>query len=225
MQHVRQQIRQARTALKAGMADYFLNRFTNPDKIRVLEKFQNESAVIDIETSGMSADAEITSIAVLKGGKIFLFVKGINLSDFLEVLGNIKLLVTYNGARFDLPFIRKCFNIDLAIPHLDLMPVLRQLGYRGGQKRCESSFDLSRAFSTGLDGRDAICLWQKWQHYQNQEAMEQLLLYNAEDVFMIEQLAIKSYNLAMKNFPLRLKLKSSIPDQMLAKEHISNFVL
>lgn len=225
MNNVRLQIDQANIALRAGMPDYFLNRFANPDKIRVLEKFQGKSAVIDIETTGLTQEAQITSIAVLKHGKIFLYVKDINLSNFLESLEDINLIITYNGTRFDLPFIRKCFKIDLRIPHLDLLPVLKQLGYAGSQKRCEEALGLDRGISTGLDGKDAIRLWEAWQRHKIQSDLNQLLFYNAEDVFMLEKLAVQSYNLAIKKFPISLKLKSSIPDKMLTKGHIVNFAL
>ncbi|EIM64758.1 ribonuclease H-like domain-containing protein [Desulfobacter postgatei] len=225
MKDVRLQIDQANIALKAGMPDYFLNRFANPDKIRVLEKFQKETAIIDIETTGLRQEAQVTSIAVLKHGKIFLYVKNINLSNFLESLEDINLIITYNGTRFDLPFIRKCFKIDLTIPHLDLLSVLKQLGYTGGQKQCEARLGLDRNLSPGLDGRDAIRLWESWQRHQIQSDLNQLLLYNAEDVFMLEKLAVHSYNLAMKKFPISLRLKSSIPGKMLTKENIVNFAL
>jgi uncharacterized protein YprB with RNaseH-like and TPR domain len=225
MKDIRLQIAQANIALKAGMPDYFLNRLANPDKIRVLEKFQKKSAVIDIETTGLMQEAKITSIAVLKYGKIFLYVKDINLDNFLESLEDINLIITYNGTKFDLPFIRKYFKIDLTIPHLDLMPVLKQLGYAGGQKLCETALSLNRGPSTGLDGIDAIRLWENWQRHQIQSDLNNLLFYNAEDVFMLEKLAVQSYNLAIKKFPISLKLKSSIPDNMLTKEHIVNFDL
>jgi len=225
MNDVRLQIDQATIALKAGMPDYFLNRFANPDKIRVLKKFQKESAVIDIETTGLTQDSEITSIAVLKHGKIFMYVKDINLSNFLESLKDINLIITFNGTRFDLPFIKKFFNIDLPIPHLDLLPVLKQLGYVGGQKQCEAALGLGRSLSTGLDGRDAVSLWKSWQRHQIQSDLKHLIFYNAEDVFMLEKLAVQSYNLAMKKFPISLRIKTSIPDKMLTKWHIVNFAL
>ena len=219
---VHSEIKQAQIALKARMADYFLNRFKNPDKIRVLSEFQNQSAVIDIETTGLTAKDEITTIAVLKNGVIFLFVKDINLDDFLESIQDVKLLITFNGTRFDLPFIKKFFTIDLTIPHLDIMPVLKQLGYVGGQKRCEELLHLKRLYSDGMGGTDAIFLWKDWQQNRNRGALNQLMLYNADDVFMLEKLAIKSYNLVMKSFPLRLNLKSSTPSNFPMVDFISN---
>lgn len=222
---VRSEIEQARIALKGGMVDYFLNRFTNPDKVRVLSEFQNRSAIIDIETTGLTSKDEITCIAVLKHGEISLFVKNINLSGFLETLQGVNLLITYNGTRFDIPFIRKSFGIDLAIPHLDLMPVLKQLGYAGGQKKCEELLRLKRTHSSGVRGEDAIFLWDGWQRYGNRADLDQLMLYNAEDVFMLEKLAVKSYNRVMRNSPLGSKLKSGFPSRTLKEAYITNFAL
>ncbi len=225
MATVNLEIKQAQIALKAGMADYFLNRFKNPYKIRVLSEFQSQSAFIDIETTGLTVKDEITTIAVLKDGEISLFIDEMNLSDFLETIQGVKLLITFNGTRFDLPFIRKCFAIDLTIPHLDLMSVLKQLGYAGGQKRCEELLYLKRFYSNGMRGKDAILLWKNWQQNRDQAALHQLMRYNAEDVFMLEKLAIKSYNLVMKSFPLRLNLKSSTSSNFPMNNIISNYDL
>ncbi len=219
------EIEQAQMALKAGMPDYFLNRLLNPDKIRVLSEFQQQTAVIDIETTGLSSRDEITSIAVLKNGGIYLFVKGINLYEFFEIIQDVKLLITFNGTRFDLPFIRRFFSIDLGIPHLDLLPVLKPLGYYGGQKKCEKIANLRRIYSKGTTGKDAVILWDYWQKKHDITSLKQLILYNAEDVFMLEKLAIKTYDLVMKTFPIHLPLKSSISNQVLMEKHIKNNVL
>lgn len=221
MATVHSEIKQAKIALGAGMVDYFLNRFKYPDQIRVLHEFQHQSAIIDIETTGLKAIDEITTIALLKHGEISLFIKDINLPFFLKSLQDLKLLITFNGTRFDLPFIRKCFSIDLALPHLDLMPVLKQLGYSGGQKRCEELLHLKRHFSKGLTGHDASQLWNEWQNNQNHAALNQLIQYNIEDVFMLEKLSIKCYNMATRNYPFRPKLKSSTPDQPKASFNIN----
>lgn len=219
------EIKQAETALKADMADYFLNRFQGLDKIRVLHDFQAQAAVVDIETTGLNPNDVITSIAMLNNGKISLFVNGINLPDFLSALSTVKLLITFNGARFDLPFLRRHFLIDLGIPHLDLMPVLKQLGYSGGQKQCEKKAKLQRCHSDGMSGKDAVFLWNRWETQNHRESLNELMIYNAEDVFMLEKLAVKAYNLVMKTFPMHLSLESSTIDKVLTTDNIMNSVL
>ncbi len=214
---VSSEIEHARIALKAGMPDYFLNRFSSPDKIRVLNRFQKQTAIIDIETTGLTSRDYITSIAVLKHGGINMFVRGINLFDFLEILQDVKLLITFNGTRFDLPFIRRCFSIDLGIPHLDLMPVLKQLGFTGGQKKCEESARLKRSYSEGMAGQDAVELWNVWKATGNRSSLSQLMIYNAEDVFMLEKLAIRAYNIVMMTFPVHIAIKSKISDKVFSK--------
>jgi len=219
------EITQAKAALKAGMAGYFINRFKPGDQIRVLKDFQSQSAVIDIETTGLTSKDVITTIAVMKGRRIHVFINGMDLPDFLSVLKDVKLVITFNGARFDLPFLRRHFSIDLNIPHLDMMPILRNLGFTGGQKKCEDQFHLTRDNSQGISGMLAVSLWYDWKQKNDITALRQLALYNAEDVFMLEKLAINAYNLAMKSIPIRTIINSAFESKVLTLEMIRCIVL
>ena len=53
-------------------------------------------------------------------------------------------VVTYNGKSFDVPFIERFFRIKMHHMHIDLMYVLRSLGYKGGLKSCERQLGLER---------------------------------------------------------------------------------
>lgn len=202
---------QAEAALEAELPDFFLNRLPAADKIRVLHEFQNTTAFVDIETTGLRPADRITTIAVLKNGHLSVFVKDRDLHRFLGELRGVRLLATYNGTRFDLPFIRKEFGIDLAIPHLDLMPVLAAHGYRGGQKQCEQTAGLRRQFSEGTDGAQAVNLWNRFVNDNSEAALDELKTYNAEDVVMLEKLACLAYRRSMQTFPLRLDIKPKFP--------------
>ncbi len=61
---------------------------------------------------------------------------------FAADLGKYKVLITYNGSCFDLPFIRNYFGIAVDHVHIDLRYLLSSLGYRGGLKGCEKSLGL-----------------------------------------------------------------------------------
>ncbi len=70
----------------------------------------------------------------------------------------------------------------------------RQLGYRGGLKAIETQLDIIRTADLhGLNGHDAVLLWNRWQHSHDREARERLLGYNEADCVNLEQLADKFY--------------------------------
>ena len=209
LKQVKLEIIQARTALDAGWADYFLNRFQGSDKIRVFKEFQHQTAFIDIETTGLDRRDTITTIAVMTHGTLRVLVNGFDLDQFPRLLKDVKLLITFNGARFDLPFLRRHFNIDLGIPHLDLMLVLADLGYKGGQKKCETAMGLTRTCVPEQSGMHAPELWNRWQTTRNFNYLKKLIIYNAEDVFMLEKLAILAYKRTMSLMPVRVHLQSS----------------
>ena len=89
------------------------------------------------------------------------------------------LLVTFNGARFDIPFLESSFGIDLDHPHIDLVPTCRRAGIRGGQDTVENRLGIDRALPE-VDGREAIRLWRKHERGVD-GALERLIAYNRED--------------------------------------------
>ncbi len=206
--NVKEQLRQAEAALDAGLADWFLNRLPPAHKVRVIECFAESAAFLDIETTGLSARDDVTTIAMATADQVRVFVQGRNLHEFLRALKDVSLLVTFNGARFDLPFLRRRFSIDLKLPHLDLMPVLQAYGYRGGLKVCEKNLQIKRCHSSGVDGAEAVRLWNDHQK-GNIEALRQLILYNAEDAVVLQLVARELYRLSMLNYPIRVKLPCS----------------
>lgn len=210
-ERVAREIQVAEKALAAGMPDFFLNQFSCTLKPRVLRDFYEQTVFLDIETTGLAKQDQITTIAVLVNGKMSVFAAGADLEQVLPSLAHAKLLVTYNGARFDVPFIRRYFGIDLATPHLDLMPVLAASGYNGGQKSCENLCDLKRRFSQGVDGKAAVRLWSQYRKDGNRDALRKLILYNAEDVVMLEKLAVIAYKLSMQGYPHTLRIEPTFP--------------
>ena len=105
-----------------------------------------------------------------------------------------KLLVTFNGSRFDLPFLRKAFpRFGLDLIHMDLLHPLRRLGFAGGLKSIEEEMGISRSDeTTGLRGIDAIRLWHAYERGDD-DALDLLLAYNMEDVVNLEPLAEFTY--------------------------------
>ncbi len=199
---IEMQLAAAESALAAGMPDWFLTRLDSAAKLRVLHDFGERALFLDIETTGLGPYAEVTSVATWRDGVAKCFVRGFNLELLLAELATADLLVTFNGKRFDLPFLRREFGLDLMQPHLDLMYPLRSLGYRGGLKVCERRLGFRRAHSEGADGLEAVRLWYAWRSRQNADALRRLIAYNVEDTYCLAWLAARLASYAMPGYPL-----------------------
>ena len=194
-------IRSAKIAYENECIDYFANRLTGSNRARLLHDYGADFGYLDIETEGLEQSAPITTVAVYFREELHLYVEGKNLEQFLELAGQCRVWVTFNGASFDLPRLRRRFKIDLNQPHIDLMHVLRGLGFRGGLKNIEKSLKIDRPFSKGCDGGDAVRLWAEYTNDHNAEALHKLLLYNAEDCLVMYALLRIAYNQVMSAYP------------------------
>ena len=129
-------------------------------------------------------------VGILDNSGFHAFVRGDNLDEFMRRLGSYKLIVTFNGASFDLPFLRAEFGeLPTGFAHVDLRWVLARLGYRGGLKKIERATGLAkRGGLAELDGGHAVRMWEMAQQGED-EALATLIRYNAEDVASLPLLA------------------------------------
>jgi uncharacterized protein YprB with RNaseH-like and TPR domain len=157
---------------------------------------------LDIETTGLNRYHDpITTISLYDGESISYYVNGQNLDDFMNDIDKYRVIVTYNGKTFDVPFIEKYFGIRLDHAQIDLRYILGSLGYRGGLKSCETQLGIDRGDLKDIDGFFAVQLWYDYQKSGNPKALETLLAYNIQDVLTLENLMVISYNLKIKNTP------------------------
>ncbi|MDG6221249.1 MAG: ribonuclease H-like domain-containing protein [Candidatus Thermoplasmatota archaeon] len=145
-------------------------------------------AFLDIETTGLSPSAcEITMIGILKHDGFHPLVSNRNLDrlQLEKTLRGVERIYTFNGARFDLPFIRAKMGVDLKVQegleHVDLMYVCRRRGFVGGQKKIEECLHLLRD-TRGMSGFHAAKLGKKWLEKGDLDALDRLVHYNEEDV-------------------------------------------
>lgn len=188
--------REAEASLKALEelnASYFAQRLPKSFWWRVVPEFADQTVFLDVETDGTE---RITLLGIADWHQHFVFIRGIDdMDEARERLERAVVIVTYNGNSFDLPILRANFpSWQLPPLHLDLCPLLRRLGYKGGLKSVELQLGLKRSPETqGLNGRDAIRLWWQWRDYGDEKALNLLVAYNREDVINLRPLLDFAY--------------------------------
>jgi uncharacterized protein len=195
-------IKESSENLHSSNPKYFCDLLPASQHWRIFSDFKNSTAYIDIETTGMDSwNFDITTIALYDGSSIKYYINGHNLGDFLDDIEQYKVIVSYNGKTFDVPFIEKYFNTKLNHAHIDLRYVLKNLGYSGGLKKCEKAMGIDRGDLAGVDGYFAVLLWHDYKQNKNKKAIETLLAYNIEDVVNLETLMIMAYNMKIETTP------------------------
>jgi len=155
-------------------------------------------AYLDIETTGLTppyADITVIGMYVTDGREerfVQLVGKDCTIENVLKALEGVETIYTYNGKRFDLPFIRDTLGVDLNehFAHRDLMFDCWDCNLYGGFKKVEVQLGISRELK-GLDGYDAVLLWERYIRHGDRNALDVLLRYNREDVVNLKALREK----------------------------------
>ncbi len=155
----------------------------------------NTDAYLDIETTGFSPGFDrITVIGIYlvngKNAKVIQLVGDeICPENLIQALTSVGSIYTYNGSRFDLPFIRRSIGVDLKemFDHHDLMYDCWRNNLKGGLKVVERILGIGREVEE-VDGMMAVRLWWRYVNYGDDEALDLLLRYNVEDVVNLEKL-------------------------------------
>ena len=196
---VREGLEASLDSLSRNDSEYFAERLPGDQMWRLFSVFRGQTAYVDIETTGLGGGLDhITSIALYDGRQAVTYVHGENLERFEDDIGAYQLVVTFNGSRFDLPFLRRQLRPSLPLAHIDLRFLLKSLGVSGGLKRCEERFGLGRCDLGGVDGYAAVLLWRAYEATERPEILETLLAYNVQDVLSLEVLLHMAYNMKLE---------------------------
>ncbi len=152
-------------------------------------------AYLDIETTGLSPEyCEITVVGiqlVSESETRFTQLVGeeVTAGNILQALEGVGALYTYNGSRFDLPFINSRLGINLAefFNHCDLMHHCWRNNLYGGFKAVEQQLGIERQLKE-VNGYQAVLLWWRYVNDYDQDALTTLLEYNKEDVLNLKRL-------------------------------------
>lgn len=153
---------------------------------RLYREFDSETAFIDIETTGLDFHRNsITTVSFYDGSESRTYIQGKNLTveNLQEEFDRHSVIATFNGKRFDIPFIKTEFpDINLEHPHIDLMYDCKKIGLSGGLKKIEKDVGIERkGDGKDVDGREAVRLWKRYQR-GDESALETLVEYNRKDV-------------------------------------------
>ena len=152
-------------------------------------------AFLDIETTGLfPAYSEITVVGIhLVDGPDTRFIQLVGedatADNILGALKGANIIYTYNGSRFDLPFICSHLGINLAelFAHCDLMYDCWRNNLYGGLKCVERQLGIPRRLKE-INGYEAVRLWWRYVNDYDQDALATLLEYNKEDAINLKTL-------------------------------------
>ncbi len=144
-------------------------------------------AYLDIETD-RKGNVCVIGIFCQSGGFVQLYGDDVTAEKLENILSRVNTIVTFNGDCFDLPVLKKYYNLDLTgHSSVDLLKVKKNLGLRGGLKELEKMYGIKRK-TEGIDGYKAILLWERYVKKGQKQALKLLLEYNKEDVLNLVSL-------------------------------------
>lgn len=163
----------------------FQKKTGQKDLYRIAYSIPDDVIFLDIETTGLSHVYHyITMIGWINKGKYDYWIVGTNPEHFFKAIDSAKMIVTFNGQRFDIKFIDLLFP-ELKIrekPHLDLCPFCRRYNLTKGQKNIETTIGYIRPDNINdCDGKEAVVLWYKFLFGSN-DSLDSLIVYNYYDV-------------------------------------------
>jgi len=204
---VEQQLTASHARLAEGNARWFEERLGSDKAWRLAADFDDgRTAFMDIETDGAEAsilrqgeDAPggTTVCAVWDGQEARVFLRNRDLHELPAYLSKYKVLCTFNGKAFDLPYLEGRFGKGF-FPgaHLDLRPITAAVGLTGGLKKIEKQIGIERpADIRRFSGYDAVKLWGAFRRGRK-DALEPLARYNLADAVNLQALLRVAYNWA-----------------------------
>ena len=185
---------EARKALFNSDSAYFLDLMPNSEMWRLYDFFREESIFLDIETTGLSRDYhDLTVIGLFDGLNTKTMIKNINL-DYAALkneLQKYKLIVTFNGASFDIPFIERIYpGLLPKVPHFDVKFLASKLNLKGGLKSIERQLGIQRGkIIEDFNGGDALTLWRMHKATGDDYYLKLLVEYNEFDITNLKKVA------------------------------------
>ncbi|MEO5359218.1 MAG: ribonuclease H-like domain-containing protein [Nitrospirota bacterium] len=171
---------------------------------RAFEIFRDNAVGLDIETNGRPYDngGYVTVVGLYDGKNYKCLIRGKDLTqdNLAASLSPYKYLITFYGAVFDIPFLKRCYqSLRIDIPHYDICLESKRLGLKGGFKYFEKCFGIYRDDDiAGMDGFDAVKLWQMYKR-GDRASLDTLIKYNREDTVNLMTIGEQIYTQLKKS--------------------------
>lgn len=190
---------EARRKLYEGDSSYFAARLPQAEHWRLYDFFKEETVYLDIETDGLSDNCDVTLVGLFDGYDTKTMIRRVNLDWPLlkKELEKYKIVVTFNGSVFDLPFVKKRYgNVIPQLPHYDLRFCCSRIGLSGGLKMIEKKLNIHRSSQIveNMYGGDAAQLYRMWLGSGDDYYLRLLVEYNEEDVINLKRISEYAYN-------------------------------
>ena len=184
----------AKKALYNIDSSYFNDLLPQSEIWRIYEFFKEDAVFLDLETTGLNKNNnDITVFGLYDGINTKIMIDGINLDYNLlkKELKKYKLIVTFNGASFDLPFVEKIYpDLIPKIPHFDVKVLANKLGLKGGLKNIEKTLGIKRTnIIEKFHGGDALTLWKMYRATNDDYYLNLLVEYNEYDLINLKIVA------------------------------------
>ena len=180
----------ARRNLEVNNSVFFGSALGSKRLWRLYRNFEQNACFFDIETTGLDQRKnKVTTVSFYRNGEDVTLIQGQNLTkeNLEREIFKSDILVSFNGKRFDQPFLEHNYGMNIKKPHIDLMYPLKRLGYTGGLKKIEKDLDVDRELED-IDGREAVRLWKDYERNGNQNALDKLVRYNQYDSRNLKEL-------------------------------------
>ena len=176
-------LEKARKNLEVGNSYFFGEKLPNKSLWRAYRNFEKNACFFDIETTGLDQQRnKVTTAAFHRNGETTTLVRGDDLTreNLQKQVDKSSILVSFNGKKFDQPFLEHNYDLEMDTPHLDIMYPCKRIGLTGGLKKIEQQLQVERELED-VDGREAVRLWKKYENNGDTEALEKLIKYNGYD--------------------------------------------
>jgi len=186
-------IKEAKKALYNGDSSFFRSLLPNSEYWRLYDFFRDDAVFLDIETTGLDRfHDDITVFGLYDGLDSKTMIKGINMDYSLlkKELERYKLIITFNGSSFDVPFInQRCPGLLPQIPNFDVKFLAKSLGFEGGLKKIERALGYHRPeIINEFNGGDALSLWRMYKSTGDDYYLNLLVEYNELDIVNLKKI-------------------------------------
>ncbi|SHH25189.1 ribonuclease H-like domain-containing protein [Tepidibacter thalassicus] len=177
-------------------------------KLNEIINIPNNHCVFDIETTGLSPKYNkviLIGILYIKNNQTIIQQFFAHNTDeekeilfyFKEIFKNFKNHITFNGHRFDIPFLNQRFeknNLNFFIDknkNIDILKIVKPYKQKLGLENCklktvEKLIGIERKDT--ISGKESIDLYKKFELNKDENLKKKILLHNYEDIYYLGKL-------------------------------------